>query len=441
VNNSRKFSAIWIGECVSTLGSSMLSFALGVWVYQQTGSAADFGLVIFFAALPQVLFAPIAGVLVDRWPRQRLMLMCNLGAALCSFALLMLAQSGALGVSAIYALVLLGSLCGCTHQIAYSAWVTTLFADESARARANGMVQLGFAVAFVAGPAIAGSLLPRLGLASIILLDCCGFLAAAFTLAVIRLPDLARKPREVPASFLFELRAGLRYIHGHSGLGLLLLIAAVSNFSVGFVQVLFTPMVLAATTQDVLGVLVSLGGVGMVLGGIACTLWGIPKQPLHAVVAGLACGGLCLLVGAQRAAVALWAISIFVYFVMMPLINASLQSLWQRHVPKDLQGRAFAVRNMISFVTLPFAYVISPWLAQRWFEPSMMPDGALAASMGRWIGAGPGRGMALMFMLAGVAQLILAAIVAAKLKSGRADFTRDSARTVDAPLVAETNAP
>ncbi|MEO8673216.1 MAG: MFS transporter [Tahibacter sp.] len=408
MNRYTQFIIVWAGQAASTLGSSILSFALGVWVYQQTGSMKSFGLVIFFAMLPYVVLAPVSGVLVDRWPRRTVMLACDLGAGLCAFTLFVFLSWQTLQVWHIYALTFTGMVFQCFHQLAYAASMTTLLPDRAMRARANGMMQLGLAGAFVVGPLVAGVLLTKLQLRGVILLDCASFLIAFGTLVPIRLPELDASQRPPRKVFFREFADGLQHIRSQSGLVSLMLLVAASNFSIGFVQVLFTPMVLTISNQEVLGVLVSVGGAGMVVGGIACSVWGVPAQAIRGVWLGLALDGACLVVGSLRPSIVLWGASVFCYFLAIPLINASLQSIWQQRVPAELQGRVFSVRSMVSFVCLPAAYLISPLLAMHFFEPWLSPDGALASSLGAWFGTGNGRGMALMFLVAGIALLGLA---------------------------------
>lgn len=406
------FLTLWAGQALSALGSSMLSFALGVWVYQRTGSVTQFGLVVFCAMLPPVVLSPFAGVLVDRWRRKRVMVACDAGAGLCGLALLILLARQDLDMPHVYALTLLGATFASFHQPAYAASVALLVPDGETRGRANGMVQLGLAGAFVAGPLLAGVLLAATDLRAILLVDCASFTIAAVSLALLRFPELDRRSGGSQPPFMQELREGLAHIRDTAGLRWLLLLVAACNFSIGFVQVLFTPMVLTVSTEAVLGVLVSVGGAGMVVGGLATSTLGVPTQPLRGVWGGLAIGGLCMVLGGLRASVWLWGGAVFCYFICIPLINASLQSIWQDRVPGTLQGRVFAVRNTVAFGSLPVAYLASPWLATHFFEPWMAADGALALALGPWFGAGPGRGMALMFVLIGLVLMALAGAVA-----------------------------
>ena len=68
------FFVTWLGQVVSLIGSGLTSFALGVWVFKSTGSPTLFAFIGLFAVLPKVIFSPIAGVLVDRWDRRKIMI-------------------------------------------------------------------------------------------------------------------------------------------------------------------------------------------------------------------------------------------------------------------------------------------------------------------------------------------------------------------------------
>ena len=60
----------WIGQLVSNLGSAMTAFGLGIWVYQETGSALQLALIVAAARVPMLLISPFAGALIDRWDRR-----------------------------------------------------------------------------------------------------------------------------------------------------------------------------------------------------------------------------------------------------------------------------------------------------------------------------------------------------------------------------------
>ena len=84
------FIVIWLGQLVSLTGSGLSGFALGLWVYQRTGSVTQFALISLFVMLPTILLSPLAGALVDRWDRRWVMILSDAGAG---FSTLMVALS------------------------------------------------------------------------------------------------------------------------------------------------------------------------------------------------------------------------------------------------------------------------------------------------------------------------------------------------------------
>src|SRR3954465_3928270 len=89
-SSMRRFRLVWIGQLVSLLGSGLTGFALGVWVFLQTGSVTQFAFISFFGMLPGILLSPLAGTLVDHWDRRRIMIFSDLGAGLTTLTVALL---------------------------------------------------------------------------------------------------------------------------------------------------------------------------------------------------------------------------------------------------------------------------------------------------------------------------------------------------------------
>jgi DHA3 family macrolide efflux protein-like MFS transporter len=167
---------------------------------------------------------------------------------------------------------------------------------------------------------------------------------------------------------------------------------------------LFNPMILARTGNNelLLGSVMSMGGVGGLIGAIALTVWGGPKRRIHGVLLGwLSVGALSGLMGVVNGPVG-WAVVMFIMMLVSPLINTSNQAIWQAKVEPDVQGRVFSTRRLIAQVSAPPAMLIAGVLADNVFEPGMTVGGGLAAGFGWLVGAGPGAGMALMIVLTGL---------------------------------------
>ena len=90
------FIVTWLGQVISLIGSNLTSFALGVWVYERTGSPTLFAFIGLFAVLPKVIFSPIAGALVDRWDRRKVMIFADAGAGLSTLFIALMLFGGRL---------------------------------------------------------------------------------------------------------------------------------------------------------------------------------------------------------------------------------------------------------------------------------------------------------------------------------------------------------
>ena len=135
----RTFVIIWFGQLVSLVGSGLTGFAMGVWLYQQTGSVTLFALNALCFILPQALFSPLAGALVDRWDRRWAMILSDTGAGLSTFFLALLLFAGRLEIWHVYLATAVNALFGTFQWPAYSA-ATTLLVPKKHLGRASRMV-------------------------------------------------------------------------------------------------------------------------------------------------------------------------------------------------------------------------------------------------------------------------------------------------------------
>ena len=129
----KTFGTIWIGQLVSLIGSSLTSFALGIWVLQHTHSVTQYTLTIVFAGLPGLLLAPIAGAYVDRWDRKWVMFWTDLGPGLTVLAYAYLLWTNQLQVWHVYVGVFFNSIFGTFQWPAYIAAITMLVAHSPMR--------------------------------------------------------------------------------------------------------------------------------------------------------------------------------------------------------------------------------------------------------------------------------------------------------------------
>jgi DHA3 family macrolide efflux protein-like MFS transporter len=403
----RVFVIVWLGQLVSLVGSGLTSFALGLWVYQRTGSVTQFAFTGLFTVLPNVVLSPLAGALVDRWDRRWVMTLSDAGAGLCTLVMAFLFLTNRIEVWQVYLAAGASAAFGTFQWPAYSA-TTTLLVPKKHLGRANGMVQIGQAAAEILAPALAGVLLLTAQVQGILLIDFATFLFAVTTLLLVRFP----RPETTAAgetrrgSLWREASYGWRFITARRGLLGLLVFFAVVRFLWGMVGALIAPMILGFTSADVLGIIISVAGGGMLVGSLVMSTWGGPKRRIDGVLRFELLSGLCfLLIGLRPSA---WSVVLgaFGAHLTIAIIYGSNQAIWQSKVPPNVQGRVFATQQMIAKSTTPLAYLVAGPIADKLFEPLLAFDGLLAGSIGHIIGVGRGRGIGLLFMVMAILKVV-----------------------------------
>jgi DHA3 family macrolide efflux protein-like MFS transporter len=174
---------------------------------------------------------------------------------------------------------------------------------------------------------------------------------------------------------------------------------------------LLTPMLLDMTSPDIVGLVASVGGLGMLAGTLIMSAWGGPKRRLYGIFGAELLAGLSILLTGLSPSIPLIAAAGMGMMFVLPISSACSQAIWQSKVAQDMQGRVFSIRSMIAFSILPLAYTVSGPLAEKVFEPAMAVGGRLATVFGPLIGVGPGRGIGLMYVLSGMFYMLVTAVL------------------------------
>ncbi|HZI10166.1 MAG TPA: MFS transporter [Myxococcus sp.] len=408
----RIFLVVWCGRLVSYIGSGLTSFALSLHVYQRSGSITQFSLTSFSYFLPQLLLSPVAGALVDRWDRRRVMLLADLGAGLgtlSSWALVAASEAGHWQLQNwhLYLTIGLGACFSAFRAPAFQA-TTALLMPKRHLARANSLLELAAGTGQIVAPVVAGLLLGHIGLSGVLLLDLGTLSFAIGSLLLVRFP--APPPSEEGqrgrGQLAQEIATGWRFIRSREGLLRLLAFMAIANLTTAMVLVLLTPLALSFTSAATLGALMSSSGMGMMLGSIMMGVWGGPRRRMLGVIGFHAMAGVSLLAACLPPHVLVLGTAVFCFLFAVPVVSSCAQAIWQTKVPPDMQGRVFAARRMVALVSPPLAALFAGPLADRCFEPWMAQGGLLAGTVGELMGTGRGRGIALLLAVLGLVILL-----------------------------------
>jgi MFS family permease len=401
------FILIWFGQVLSLVGSRTTGFALSIWVYQHTNSTTQFTLLILSTTLPAILISPIAGVVVDRWSRRWIMIISDFCAGLCTLLIAWLFISNHLEVWSLCVVSAISSSFNAFQGLAYSS-ATTLLVPKAQLGRASSMTQIRLAIAEILSPVLAAALLVTVQLSGIVIIDLSTLVLALICLLVVKFPEISstENPDTETHSFWQEITFGWKYLVARPGLLGLVMFIAIINFLVGSAEALTTPLVLSFASAQSLGTIYSIAGFGLLLGSAVISIWGGLERQINTIFVSMIFLGIFYVLAGLTASTIVFTIANFLIFFIFPIINGSIQVIYQKKVAPEVQGRVFAFRSAAVQGFLPLSYLTCGALADQFFEPIMAKDGALAHSIGQIIGVGHGRGMGLMFIILGLFSLV-----------------------------------
>lgn len=404
------FLIIWVGQFVSIIGSGLTGFALGVTLFQQTGRTTDFILITAFSVVPGIFLSPLAGTMIDRYNRRTIMLFADMVAGMSTFLVIALIVSNQLEIWHVYLVTALNASANIFQYPAYSAVIAQIVPNQYLP-RANGLVSLGESISGIGAPIVAGFVVATFGLEAVLLIDVATFLFAVSTLLIIRVPDVHSSDKEKPESFnmLQGVKTGWSFIIQRPGLrGLLLFTIVLSIIAVP--ELLLTPLVLSFASESDLGLVLGAGGLGYLVGSLLITSWGGPKQLILSIVGIEFITGIATVTIAVKASIPLISAAVFVHYFTFAFSATASTTLWQRKVPNALHGRVFTLQRMINWLALPLMLLLAGPLVDNIFEPFMQSGSPLASQIGSVIGEGSGRGIALIMVISGTLNVLLAIV-------------------------------
>ncbi len=405
------FIIIWIGQLVSILASAMSQFGLTIWMYQQTKSATAMGLMQVFFITPFLIMSPFAGVMVDKYNRKLMMMISDLTAVIATFSIFLLLWSGHLQFWHLYAAAVLNGIGNTFQWPAYSAVISTMIPKEQL-GRANGLTSLMEAGPGVLAPALAGALLPVIGLTGILFFDFATFFIAIGSLMFVFVPQPPKTVEGVKAdegSILSQAAFGFKYIFARPSLLGLQMVFFFGNLFFGMSGTIMAPMILAQSGSNnlIFGTVESFLAGGGIIGGILMSAWGGFKKKVHGVLIGWIFTSIGIIVMGLGHGLNLWIPAAILCSILSPLLNGSNQAIWQSKVAPDLQGRVFSARRLIAWFSNPISPIIAGTLADFVFEPAMQTNSFLARTFGGLTGIGPGSGMGLLMIIFGFGGILV----------------------------------
>lgn len=367
MNNWKKvFAIIWTGQFLSILTSSIVNFAIVLWISIETGSAEVLAFATIAALLPQSVLGLFVGIFIDRWKRKRIMILADSFIAFCTLILALLFYLDLAELGHIYVLLALRSVGSAFHSPAMQASIP-LLAPQSELIRIAGINQMIQSSCNIAGPALAALLLSFMKMTNILLLDVAGAAFACISLLFVIIPDPERNPDQQKIQLRKEAREAITEVRRQKGLPGLFILSILATFFIMPVSVLFPLMTLnhfSGNTFQISLVEVAWGG-GALLGG---AFLGMKKFHLNEISL---INWMYIVLGITFLLSGLLPVSGYLLFVIATAIGgisgalymASFTTVVQTRIHPSVMGRVFSFYTSASLLPSMIGLLSTGFLA------------------------------------------------------------------------------
>lgn len=421
----KQFYAVLANNLVSNVTNGYLWFALVFWLYLATQSVLVTGLLggayVLLASFASLVF----GTFVDRHYKKSVMLLANvvattafiLGGVVYWLGLRGQAVSASDPILWLFGvIILIGAVIGNMRNVALSTTVT-LLVPAGERDKANGLVGAVNGVGFIVTSVVSGLSIGVIGMGWTLAIAAGLMLLATLHMWQLDIPEkeIAHDPEL--ASKLVDVKGGWTAIMAVPGLVGLVFFSVFNNLIGGAYMALLDPYGLTLFSVEQWGMVFGLAGTGFVVGGLLVGKYGLGKRPLRTLMLvniGVAIIGMMFTI---REAGWLLLVGGWLYMTLVPFAEAAEQTVMQKVVPFEKQGRVFGLAGAMESATAPItAFLIAP-LAEFFIIPAFR-NPELQSQWSWFLGTGQMRGVTVVFVVCG-ALLILLATVAMRTRAYR----------------------
>jgi DHA3 family macrolide efflux protein-like MFS transporter len=365
------FLLLWQGQLVSTLGDVLYEIALGFWVLAVTGSTALMGTLMAASALPRILIAPFAGVIVDRCNRRNMMVLMDLIRGIVVTAVGIAALLGFVQIWMVFGTGIILGICSAFFGPTVGSTVPDIVPRDKLLQANSALSMVGTGTNILASP-LGGVMYQVLGAPIMFLANGISYLVSSFTAIFIKVPKIERKVKEEDAmqstrdSFKKDFKEGFKFVWNFKGLRYLISVAACLNFFAGIGMILFLPLFqrtegLGAGKYGVAAALLT----GGMFAGMA--LISIVKIPYEKRLSIFMASGIVFSI-----AFAVFPMFNFKYMLVLlfiagffnAIVNTLISASIQLTVPQDMRGKVFSIMNTVCGGLMPIAMALGGILAE-----------------------------------------------------------------------------
>lgn len=414
----KHFYQVLVNTLIANVTTSFLWFALIFWIYLETKSVLATGVIGGLYMLVVAIFSIIFGTIVDHNKKKRVFVFSS------TFTLIAFALAGILYATQptssllditnplfwiFIGIILVGAVVENMRNIALSTTVTLLVPKDK-RANANGLVGTVAGIGFMVTSVFSGLAIGFLGMGWTLAIAIALTALALVHICFVNIPEKGIAHDPELKNKKVDLKGSIAAIRAVPGLFALLIFSTFNNFIGGVYMALMDPYGLTLFSVEVWGVILGITSTGFIVGGLLVAKFGLGKNPLKTLLRMAIVMGIIGALFTIREWWVLFAVGMLLYMILIPIMEATEQTVIQKVVPYKRQGRVFGFAQAFESAAAPItAFLIAP-IAEFFIIPYI--DSEAGAAQFSWLlGSGDARGIALVFLIAGLI-IILAAVVA-----------------------------
>ncbi|PEB51829.1 MFS transporter [Bacillus pseudomycoides] len=367
---SKDFNFMVIGQIVSILGSTLLRFALSLYVLDITGRADIYAILYAISSVP-LLLAPLGGAIADRFNRRNLMVIYDMISSVIIFGFLLLLSVSNTSVILIGVVMILLAIISAMYTPVVMASIPLLVTEKKLE-QANGIVNGVQALSSVAAPVLGGVLYGVVGLKVLVVMSCIAFFLSAILEMFIKIPFVKREQNEhIVPTIIKDMRAGFTYVVREPYIFKAMILAALLNLILTPLFVVGGPIILRVTMQSsdtLYGIGMGLIDFATILGALSIGFFA-KKMKMNTIYKWLLIIALLIIPMAVSVMPLILKIGYYPSFILfilcailiamaMTIISIFVITVVQKKTPNENLGKVMAIITAVAQCMAPIGQVI-----------------------------------------------------------------------------------
>lgn len=375
----KDFSLLMMGKLISLVGTQVQDFALSLYVFKETGSAALFASVIAMSIIPQILLAPIAGVFADWLDRKKIIVYLDLlsCAVVSSFAIVYF-YTGRLSLTNIYVFVILLTIISALYQPAIGTVIPTIMQKDDL-VDANGINSLIINIGGLIVPGVAAMLFGIYGLFVILVVNAISFVIASIGEVFISIPKTNKMPEKISfMAFKTDFLEGVKFIKNKKIIATIIALAPIINFvfsALFSVGIIFITKKILKVSDFQYSMVQEFGLAAMMIAPFAASQY-VKKRSLNKIlysnvlISTLLTAIMAIIITPfflnlfNSSLIPYISLNVVIFSItfFMTIINIALSALFQKIVPLPMMGRVSTVMTTCCMSCIPLGQLIFGFL-------------------------------------------------------------------------------